>query len=320
VYDDKNERKEFVADDRAQAIASACEFFGVDEDSLEIGGFEAGAVYGLATRTVIVAGLKDRTPPAPGGGGDRGGRGRDRDRGDRGGRSRDDRGGRGGRDRDDRGGRGGRDRGGRDRGGRAERTERTERTETRDDEAREERPAPAEPSVGSVEGEIGEIGEFVLGVIERMDRGPFEIKESAEEGLLAFELSGTAAVDLATNDGRAVDALQLLANQVASQRSEDPPRVVLDIEGDSDAREDRLDTLAQRAAARASDTGRTVALEAMNGSDRRLIHLALKEEDGVVTMSSGEGRYRQVLVVPEGAAEYEEAVRESEAAAQRNAS
>jgi spoIIIJ-associated protein len=313
VYDDKNERKEFVADDRAEAIASACEYFGVDEDALEIGGFESGAVYGLATRTVIVAALKDRTPPAPGGGGDRGGR--DRDRGDRGGRGRDDRGGRGGRDRDDRGGRGGR--GGRDRGGRAERTE---RTEARDDAPREERPAPAEPSVGSVDGEIGEIGEFVLGVIERMDRGPFEIKESAEEGLLAFELSGTAAVDLATNDGRAVDALQLLANQVAAQRSEDAPRVVLDIEGDSNAREGRLETLARRAAARASDTGRTVALEAMNGSDRRLIHLALKEEDGVVTMSSGEGRYRQVLVVPEGASEYEEAVRESEAAAQRNAS
>jgi hypothetical protein len=34
-------------------------------------------------------------------------------------------------------------------------------------------------------------------------------------------------------------------------------------------------------------------------------------------MSSGEGRYRQVLVVPEGAPEYEEARRESEAAADR---
>ena len=174
--------------------------------------------------------------------------------------------------------------------------------------------------MGSVEGEIGEVGEFVLGVIERMDLGPFEVKESAEDGLLAFELSGAAAREVAGSDGRTVDALQLLANQVASQLSEDPPRVVLDVEGDSDAREDRLETLARRVAARAIDTGRTVALEAMNGSDRRMIHLALRDMDGVVTMSSGEGRYRQVMVVPEAAPEYEEALRESEAVSQRNAS
>jgi spoIIIJ-associated protein len=316
VYDDKNERKEFVADDKAEAVAKACEFFGVDEDALEIGGFDSGAVYGLASRTVIVAALKDRTPPAPGGGDrDGGGRGRDRDdRGGRGGRDR-DRGGRGGRDRDrgGRGGGGGRDR---DRGGRG----RSERSEEAEDSPRAERPAPTEPSVGSVEGEIGEIGEFVLGVIERMDLGSFEIKESSEDGLLAFELSGTAALEVAGSDGRAVDALQLLANQVAAQLSEDPPRVVLDVEGDSDAREDRLETLAKRVAARAIDSGNTVRLDPMNGSDRRMIHIALKEMDGVVTMSSGEGRYRQVLVVPEGAPEYEEALRESEAADQRNAS
>lgn len=317
MFDEKNERKEFVADDRTEAVAKACEFFGVGEDALDLGGFESGAVYGLASRTVIVASLKDRTPPDPGGGGggDRGGRGRDRDdRGGRGGRDR-DRGGRGGgRDRD-RGGRGGgRDR---DRGGRGGRSD---RSEERDEAPRAEKPAPSEPSVGSVEGEIGEIGEFVLGVIERMDLGPFEIKESAEDDLLAFELSGTAALEVAGSDGRAVDALQVLANQVASQLSEDPPRVVLDVEGDSDAREDRLETLAKRVATRAIDSGNTVRLDPMNGSDRRMIHLALKELDGVVTMSSGEGRYRQVLVVPEGAAEYEEALRESEAADQRNAS
>ena len=45
----------------------------------------------------------------------------------------------------------------------------------------------------------------------------------------------------------------------------------------------------------------------MSPRDRRSIHVALRETEGVATMSVGEGRYRQVLVVPEGAAEYEEA-------------
>ena len=50
----------------------------------------------------------------------------------------------------------------------------------------------------------------------------------------------------------------------------------------------------------------------MSPGDRRIIHVALRERDGVVTMSRGEGRYRQVLVVPEGAAEYDEARAASE--------
>ena len=109
----------------------------------------------------------------------------------------------------------------------------------------------------------------------------------------------------------------LLANQAAGRLSEEPPRVVLDVEGDSEARESRLTKLAQRVARRALETGRVVRLDPMNGRDRRIIHLALRDEEDVATMSSGEGRYRQVVVVPEGAPEFEEAQRESEAAAER---
>jgi len=304
VYDDKNERKEFIADDRADAVAKACDFFGVGEDALEIGEFEERAVYGLANRAVIVAALRDRTPPDPGSGGGGGGRGRDRD--DRGGRDRDRDRGRG-RDRD----RGrGRDR---DRGPRGRDRDR-DRAEASSPELP---PEPTEPSVGTAEGDLGEIGQFVLGVIERMDLGPFTISENSEDGLLAFQIGGAASAHVAGSDGRAVDALQLIANQVAAKISEDPPRVVLDVEGDSDARETRLETLAQRVAKRALDTGRTVRLDSMNGSDRRMIHIALRDHEGVATMSTGEGRYRQVLVVPEGAPEYEEATKESATASQR---
>ena len=71
--------------------------------------------------------------------------------------------------------------------------------------------------------------------------------------------------------------------------------------------------MAERAADRAVESGRALALDAMNGRDRRIVHLALKERDGVATMGIGEGRYRQVLVVPEGAPEFDEAVASSQA-------
>jgi spoIIIJ-associated protein len=92
----------------------------------------------------------------------------------------------------------------------------------------------------------------------------------------------------------------------------------VDAEGDPDRRESFLTRLADRAARRAQDTRRSVALDPMNPRDRRIVHVALREADGIATMSVGSGRYRQVVVVPEGSPEYEEAVAASEAASNRD--
>jgi spoIIIJ-associated protein len=163
-----------------------------------------------------------------------------------------------------------------------------------------------------VTGEIGEIGEFVLGVMERMDLGPFQISESDDDGLIVLQVNGPAGQVLAAGEGRSIDAIQLLANQVSVRLSPDRPRVVIDVEGGAEAREDFLTKLADRVAKRALQTGRAVALDPMNSRDRRLIHVALRDRDDVATMSEGAGRYRQVVVVPEGADEFEEAREQSD--------
>lgn len=311
MYDARSEAQEFVGVDRKDAIALAMQYFEVEESALSLVSYDQG-VNGLAGRTVVVAALKDRVPPPrhEGGGG---GRERDRDRGDRGGRGDRDRG-----DRGDRGGRGGR--GGRERGPRAESGGHGERERGGRDREQVQVQVQAEeasgPSVGTSLGEIGEIGTFVLGVLERLDIGPFEIAESEEGSLIALEIKGEAARRLAVGDGRPVDALQLIVNQAAAQADPDAKRVVLDIEGNADAREGLLERLAERVVRRAVDGGRAVALDPMNGRDRRIIHIAVRELEGVVTISKGEGRYRQVVVVPEGAPEYEDALRQSEAASE----
>jgi spoIIIJ-associated protein len=172
-----------------------------------------------------------------------------------------------------------------------------------------------EPSVGTALGELQAIGQFVLGVVERLDLGPFEIKETEEADYLVYQLQGPAAARLAGGEGRAADALQLVANQAALRIAEDHKRVVLDVEGDRGRREDFLARIADRAAKRAIETGRSVALEPMSPRDRRSIHVALRGADGIATMSMGSGPYRQVVVVPEGAPEYAEARRLAEQAA-----
>jgi len=322
MYDARQEPNEFVADSLAEARAKAAEFFGTDEGDLKIVVPKDGEIYGVHGQTVITAVPKNAVGRAPqSSGGDsprkegRGGESRGGDRGPR---------------RDARGERGG-ERGGRqERGGRNDRNDRSEgrggegrgQRSERGSNRKDSRPAPretiepevkkaVEDSKGTASGKIGEIGEFLLGAVELMKLGSFEISESSEGDYLIFQLRGAAADALQGGDGRATDALQLVANQVAMRQSEDAPRIVVDVEGGGDEREQTLSRLADRAVKRARDTGRSIALDPMNSRDRRTVHMTIREANGVETMSIGEGRYRQVLVVPEGAPEYEDARNES---------
>jgi len=319
VSDIKNEAHEFVGSGRDEAVRKACQYFGVeDESALVISGFQPGTVSGLAGRALVVAVPKGRAGAAP-----------QRARGESGRREEEERGnsGRGGRDSNRRRDR---DRGDRDRGERARESAPRGRDEgepsarpRRDREPRGDRgrgqPPETEgaaedtrPSTGTAIGDLGEIGQFLSGTIERMNLGSFQISETTEGEIIVVQVKGAAAAKISAGQGRTVDALQLLANQVSARVSPDRQRVVIDVEGDADARQEFLERLAERVASRALQTGRPVALDPMNARDRRLIHVALRDRNDVATISEGEGRYRQVVVVPESSDEFEEARAQSE--------
>jgi spoIIIJ-associated protein len=305
MYDARSEAHEFLSDTVSEAINKACTFFGVDEDALTVKEFDSVSVSGLGARALIGAqpteSIGKVAPSGRGGDRDRG-RGRDRERP----RDRDRE-----RPRDrDRGGDRDRGRGGyrdRDRGGDRDRDSERPSARGSSDEALAEPVMSDEPSVGTVQGEVGPVGEFLVGLLERMNLGPFQLEESEEERFLVYQIAGPAAQSLGAGEGRAPDAIQLLANQAAGQFFEEPKRVVVDVDGNRQKRESFLTRAAERAAERARETGRSVVLEAMNAKDRRGIHMALRDTEGVATMSTGEGRYRQVVVVPEGAPDYDEA-------------
>ena len=276
MYEPRNEPHEFIGSTRSEAVAKACSFFGVEEGELRVVVLDPESVAGTAGRSVIVAvsaGALRARPPS-------------RDRFER-------------PERTERPARAER----RDRSERIERSQRPERVQVVPEEA------PEGESIGTVRGELSSIGEFVHGALERMNLGPFEISESEEQGLVAVSVSGPAAGRLRSGESRAGEALQLLANQMVLRSEQPDRRVVVDVEGDAEQRQEFLERIAERAAHRAKETGRSVALEPMNGRDRRMIHVALRDAPDVATMSMGEGRYRQVVVVPKGAPEYEEARR-----------
>lgn len=98
--------------------------------------------------------------------------------------------------------------------------------------------------------------------------------------------------------GKTLDSLQYLLSLVVNKNREKYLRVILDTENYRKKREETLTKLANRLAKKAIETKKPVRLEPMNPFERRIIHSALQNVDGVETYSEGEEPYRKVVINP----------------------
>jgi spoIIIJ-associated protein len=63
-------------------------------------------------------------------------------------------------------------------------------------------------------------------------------------------------------------------------------------------RRESLEGLARRMADRVRHNGRPLALEPMAAYERRIVHVALHDDETVYTQSSGEGENRKIVIYP----------------------
>jgi spoIIIJ-associated protein len=98
--------------------------------------------------------------------------------------------------------------------------------------------------------------------------------------------------------GETLRALEYLVNQMVKAHDGLAPRVLVDIAGYKEARRQSLIELAGEVAARVKQSGAEEELKPMNPADRRTVHMALREIDGVATESRGDGYDRRIVVVP----------------------
>ncbi len=121
-------------------------------------------------------------------------------------------------------------------------------------------------------------------------------KVSESEEFIFVDVTGSEVGMLIGRHGQALDSLQYLLNLAAHKGTDDRRRVILDIEGYRRRREESLRRLAERAAEKVARTGRPVTLEAMPAHERRIVHLALQQNDAVETRSEGEEPFRKIIV------------------------
>jgi len=99
--------------------------------------------------------------------------------------------------------------------------------------------------------------------------------------------------------GAMLDAIQTLAGAVANTGRDEYKRVVVDCENYRENREATLNTLAENLAQKAIRLGKKIKLEPMNPYERRIMHSALSEREGVTTQSEGKEPNRYLVIIPD---------------------
>ena len=195
---------------------------------------------------------------------------------------------------------------------RAERTERRKPEPPRPApraERTEPPAAPAEPPVQPEElGELctdekaQKITEFLTGLLQHMESSAQVKVYRPEEGRYKVILEGEKLGQLIGRRGETLDAIQQLTSYCVNRSGEKRVRIHVDAENYRLKREQSLQNLARKVAAKVVRNRRNVTLEPMNAYERHVIHTALQGMENITTYSMGTDPNRRVIVAyaPEG--------------------
>ncbi|MFP4199013.1 MAG: RNA-binding cell elongation regulator Jag/EloR [Halanaerobium sp.] len=125
------------------------------------------------------------------------------------------------------------------------------------------------------------------------------LEEKSDDEQVVYNLTGEKELGLVIGHrGETLDAMQYLTSIYLNKELEEYFRVLLDAEGYRDRRQETLERLAERLAAKAERKKRKVVLEPMPPHERRIIHIKLKENKNVKSYSEGKEPYRKVMIEP----------------------
>jgi spoIIIJ-associated protein len=118
------------------------------------------------------------------------------------------------------------------------------------------------------------------------------------DGNITLNIEGDKSGLLIGRKGKTLDALQFIVNRIVNKTLDKKTRVVVDSENYRQRRRESLTQMALRMGDKAKRIGKPVTTNPLNPRERRIIHLALKEDGRLNTKSKGEGLLKKVVIFP----------------------
>ena len=149
---------------------------------------------------------------------------------------------------------------------------------------------------GADDEKAAQIRTFLEGLLQHMDSAAQVTIYQPEKGRYKVILEGEKLGALIGRRGETLDAIQQLTNYSVNRGSDKRVRIHVDAENYRLKREQSLQHLARKVAAKVIKYKRNVTLEPMNAYERHVIHTALQDVENVTTYSMGTEPNRRVIV------------------------
>ena len=141
--------------------------------------------------------------------------------------------------------------------------------------------------------EIEKAKDFIEGLLNKLSlTAKVELRE--EEDAIYADIKDYS--DIIGYRGEGLNALQYLCTIYVSKNDRHAKPIRLDCEGYRKRREGSLIALAQRMARKVERTHSSVKLEPMTPQERRIIHMALADNENIETFSKGEEPHRYLII------------------------
>lgn len=173
-------------------------------------------------------------------------------------------------------------------------------SKSRDDGAAVEDEAAEGRKTAGLDDQVSEATAILTQILEKMgERGEITTVEEDSEGIeLAIKADGSGL--LIGRHGQTLDSLEYLVNRILARRIKDAVPITLDTESYRERRRRQLHRMALSMAEQTKREHRSVTLDPMPPRDRRIVHLALKDDPLITTRSTGDGFMRTVEIIPVG--------------------
>lgn len=135
------------------------------------------------------------------------------------------------------------------------------------------------------------------GILLRMNLDcPVTVEETAD--MILLNIKGDGSGLLIGKRGQNLDAIQYVVNKAVIKYLNNRKMIVVDTESYRKKREESLIALAGKLAEKVKKTKKALTVGHMNAHDRRVIHLALQNDESLTTKSRGEGDFRKIVIMP----------------------
>ena len=142
--------------------------------------------------------------------------------------------------------------------------------------------------------------DFITGLLEKMGvEGQVTTLPQVECDQLRLEISGPDMGPIIGRRGDTLDAIQYLGSLVLNNALDEHVRLSVNTENYREKRAESLERLARKMAMKVVKSHRSMTLEPMNPYERRIIHAALQDFNGVTTYSTGTEPGRRVVIAPD---------------------